>query len=144
MCCVHPKPSDERQQLASIANSLDILKKRFETIEAYVSSCSSSPERQTTNMRQTLLEGNLPSFLPFDNPGSFFPSFTKSFFLPSSSTIITTTSTTVSHLRYLRYRKQTLDKLCWSETFPPFFPLIILAPSFLLSHRVLFPPFLYY
>lgn len=36
MCCVHPKPSDERQQLASIANSLDILKKRFETIEAYV------------------------------------------------------------------------------------------------------------
>ena len=34
MCCVHPKPNDERQQLASIANSLDILKKRFETIES--------------------------------------------------------------------------------------------------------------
>lgn len=36
MCCVHPKPTDERQQLASIANSLDILKKRFETIESWV------------------------------------------------------------------------------------------------------------
>ncbi|XP_050718353.1 chitin synthase chs-2-like isoform X1 [Eriocheir sinensis] len=48
MCCVHPKPSDERQQLASIANSLDILKKRFETIEAHMGIVPSSSRRHST------------------------------------------------------------------------------------------------
>ena len=36
MCCVHPKPSNEQQQLMSIANSLEILKTRFENIESWV------------------------------------------------------------------------------------------------------------
>lgn len=33
MCCVHSKPNTERDQLTSIANSLDILKKRFDMMD---------------------------------------------------------------------------------------------------------------
>ncbi|KAG0723346.1 Chitin synthase chs-2 [Chionoecetes opilio] len=54
MCCVHPKPSDERQQLASIANSLDILKKRFETIESHMGIVPSGRRRSTMQPRVSL------------------------------------------------------------------------------------------
>ncbi|XP_042240833.1 chitin synthase chs-2-like isoform X2 [Homarus americanus] len=54
MCCVHPKVNDERQQLASIANSLDILKKRFETIESHMGIAPSARRRSTMQPRSSI------------------------------------------------------------------------------------------
>ncbi|XP_047473988.1 chitin synthase chs-2-like isoform X2 [Penaeus chinensis] len=54
MCCVHPKPNDERQQLASIANSLDILKRRFESIESHMGIAPSARRRSTMQQRVSL------------------------------------------------------------------------------------------
>ncbi|XP_068231758.1 chitin synthase chs-2-like isoform X2 [Palaemon carinicauda] len=54
MCCVHPKPSNEQQQLASIANSLEILKKRFETIESHMGIQPSSRRRSTIQPRNSM------------------------------------------------------------------------------------------
>ncbi|XP_069941927.1 chitin synthase chs-2 isoform X4 [Cherax quadricarinatus] len=54
ICCVHPKSNNEHDQLASIANSLEILKKRFETIEAHMGIVPSTRRRSTLQTRNSI------------------------------------------------------------------------------------------
>lgn len=54
MCCVHPKPNHEQEQLASIASSLDILKKRFENIESHMGIAVSARRRSTIQPRHSI------------------------------------------------------------------------------------------
>ncbi|KAK7080071.1 chitin synthase I [Halocaridina rubra] len=57
MCCTHPKPNIQQQQLASIAESLDILKRRFEGIENHMGISPSDRRRSTIKPRQSLRAG---------------------------------------------------------------------------------------
>nr|XP_045601820.1 chitin synthase chs-2-like isoform X7 [Procambarus clarkii] len=54
ICCVHPRSTNEHDQLASIANSLEILKKRFETIESHMGIVPSTRRRSTMQPRTSI------------------------------------------------------------------------------------------
>ncbi|XP_071550893.1 chitin synthase chs-2 isoform X4 [Panulirus ornatus] len=54
MCCIHEKPNDDRQQLASIASSLESLKKRFETIESHMGLPPAGRRRSSHQPRSSL------------------------------------------------------------------------------------------
>ncbi|KAK3873993.1 hypothetical protein Pcinc_021038 [Petrolisthes cinctipes] len=67
MCCVHSKPNTERDQLTSIANSLDILKKRFEMIEFNKGGTAYQRRRSTLYSRKSLSVDNASALLLEDD-----------------------------------------------------------------------------